>query len=283
MRVKSIIWGVLGIAGLFVALPMSLAQEKEEKPAKPPGEFKSATEQFSYGVGREIGGSIKSQGLELEDVDIAALAKGIEDALAGAESRVSIADMKVAARTVQKSLRVKAKQRREEQAKLRLETDAEFKALAEKNATAGAAFLKENQAKDGVKVTASGLHYQVLKEGKGAKPGEFDVVETHYHGTFPDGKVFDSSVERKMPSTFPVDRVIDGWTEALQLMPIGSKWRLVVPAKLAYGLSGSGEDIGPNQVLVFEVELLKIVTPDDEAAEPAVEEPAKDPGAKSKE
>jgi FKBP-type peptidyl-prolyl cis-trans isomerase FklB len=133
-----------------------------------------------------------------------------------------------------------------------------------------------------VKVTESGLQYQVLTAGKGEKPKDTDVVKTHYHGTFPDGKVFDSSVERKQPATFAVDGVIEGWTEALQLMPVGSKWRLVVPAKLAYGLSGSGRSIGPNQVLVFEVELLGIETPEDNGNEPGTDAPANKPATEKK-
>lgn len=255
------IWGLLGIAGLFLVLPMSLAQDKEEKPAAPTKEFKSQKEKLSYGIGRNIGESLKAQEL---DVDIAALAEGIKDELAGTESRVPDA-MKI----VQKELRAKAKKRREEIARQRIEANPDLKAVADKNAAAGESFLKENKAKEGVKVTASGLQYQVLKEGKGVKPGESDIVKTHYHGTLPDGTVFDSSVERKEPVSFPVDGVIEGWTEALQLMPVGSKWKLVIPSKLAYGIGGSGEDIGPNQVLVFEVELLSIETPDPEPAEPA--------------
>jgi FKBP-type peptidyl-prolyl cis-trans isomerase len=216
------------------------------------------------------------------DVDHAALMKGIQDALSGADSRVSEEDMQAALKVFQKELVAKAKKRREVEAMTRLETDPEFKAQAVKNSTDGTAFLKENQAKEGVKVTESGLQYQVLTAGKGEKPKDTDVVKTHYHGTFPDGKVFDSSVERKQPATFAVDVVIEGWTEALQLMPVGSKWRLVVPAKLAYGLSGSGRSIGPNQVLVFEVELLGIETPEDNGNEPGTDAPANKPATEKK-
>ncbi len=279
MKLACTTLGLLGIAGLFLALPLTNAQEQKDKPAAKPGEFKTNKEKFSYGVGRNIGSNIKQQEME---VDIAALAEGIKDELAGTESRVSDTEMQAVLKIVEKELRAKAKARREEMAKKRIEADPELKAVADKNATTGAAFLKENEAKEGVKVTASGLQYQVIKAGQGAKPKDSDVVKTHYHGTFPDGKVFDSSVERKEPVSFPVNGVIEGWTEALQLMPVGSKWRLVVPSKLAYGVSGSGGDIGPNQVLVFEVELISIETPDGEANEPAGTEPAEKPAPEKK-
>ena len=120
------------------------------------------------------------------------------------------------------------------------------------------AFLAENAKREGVTVLPSGLQYEILKEGHGPKPTADDTVTTHYHGTLPDGKVFDSSVERGQPASFPVSGVIKGWVEALQLMPTGSKWRLYVPSDLAYGAQGAGKDIGPHQALVFDVELLDI-------------------------
>jgi FKBP-type peptidyl-prolyl cis-trans isomerase len=123
---------------------------------------------------------------------------------------------------------------------------------------AGKKFLDENAKKAGVKTTASGLQYEIMKEGTGPKPLATDTVIVHYHGTTIEGKVFDSSVDRKEPAKFPVNQVIPGWTEALQLMPVGSKWKLVIPSALAYGERGAGADIKPNAVLVFEVELLEI-------------------------
>ena len=129
----------------------------------------------------------------------------------------------------------------------------------EGNIEKGAAFLAENGKREGVVTTASGLQYEVLKKGNGTKPTAESVVETHYHGTFLDGKVFDSSVERGEPVKFPVNRVIPGWTEALQLMPVGSKWKLWVPYQLAYGDgAGPGGKIEPFSTLIFEVELLGI-------------------------
>ncbi len=123
----------------------------------------------------------------------------------------------------------------------------------------GNAFLETNKARDGVTVTESGLQYEILKEGTGAIPTATDKVRVHYHGTLIDGTVFDSSVDRGEPATFGVGQVIKGWTEALQLMPVGSKWKLVIPSALAYGERGAGGDIGPNETLIFEVELLEIV------------------------
>lgn len=127
-----------------------------------------------------------------------------------------------------------------------------------KNKAEGEAYLAANAKKDGVTVLASGMQYEVLKEGDGPKPKATDTVTTHYHGTLIDGRVFDSSVERGEPASFPVNGVIQGWVQALQMMPVGSKWRLHIPSQLAYGDRGAGQMIGPGTTLVFEVELLKI-------------------------
>ena len=124
--------------------------------------------------------------------------------------------------------------------------------------SAGQAFLDENGKKEGVTTTASGLQYEVLTNGTGATPIESDQVTVHYHGTLVDGTVFDSSVERGQPATFPVNGVIPGWVEALQLMNVGSKYKLYIPSDLAYGERGAGGSIGPNETLIFEVELLSI-------------------------
>ncbi|MFV0376054.1 MAG: FKBP-type peptidyl-prolyl cis-trans isomerase [Mangrovibacterium sp.] len=135
------------------------------------------------------------------------------------------------------------------------------KKVADENLKKGEDFLATNKAKAGVVTTESGLQYEVITEGTGAKPTADQTVKCHYTGTLLDGKVFDSSVERNEPATFPVSGVIPGWTEALQLMPVGSKWKLYIPAALAYGERGAGGDIGPNETLTFEVELLEIVDP----------------------
>lgn len=129
----------------------------------------------------------------------------------------------------------------------------------EKNLKEGEDFLAANKSKNGVVTLPSGLQYEIIKAGTGVKPAAEDQVKCHYHGTTIDGKVFDSSVDRGEPAVFPVNRVIPGWTEALQLMPVGSKWKLFIPAALAYGERGAGQDIKPNSTLIFEVELLEIV------------------------
>jgi FKBP-type peptidyl-prolyl cis-trans isomerase FklB len=136
--------------------------------------------------------------------------------------------------------------------------EAKQKVDGEKNVKEGEAFLAANGKKDGVKTLASGLQYKVIKTGTGKTPKATDTVKVHYHGTLTDGTVFDSSVERGEPATFPVNGVIPGWIEALQLMKEGDKWQLVIPPKLAYGERGAGGKIGPNSVLVFDVELLSI-------------------------
>lgn len=129
---------------------------------------------------------------------------------------------------------------------------------AQANLDSGLAFLAENAQRPEVVVCQSGLQYEILKEGSGEKPGPTSAVTCHYHGTLPDGTVFDSSVLRGQPATFPLNRVISGWTEALQLMPVGSKWRLFLPPNLAYGDRHVSAQIGPNSTLIFEVELLGI-------------------------
>ncbi len=137
--------------------------------------------------------------------------------------------------------------------------EAEGTKQGQLNLEEGNAFLEKNRSLADVKITESGLQYIVLEEGNGPKPAAEDQVRVHYHGTLIDGTVFDSSVERGQPAVFGVNQVIPGWTEALQLMPVGSKWRIFLPADLAYGERGAGGDIGPNSVLIFEVELLEIV------------------------
>lgn len=132
------------------------------------------------------------------------------------------------------------------------------KELAEKNLNDGKAFMEENAKKGGVVTLPSGLQYEIITEGSGAQPKAKDTVKCHYHGTTIKGDVFDSSVKRGTPASFPLNRVISGWTEALQLMPVGSKWRLFLPPNLAYGEEQISKEIGPNSTLIFEVELLSI-------------------------
>jgi FKBP-type peptidyl-prolyl cis-trans isomerase len=158
------------------------------------------------------------------------------------------------------------------QEKAAAEHEAAQKKLGEANVAASTAFLAQNKAKEGVVTTASGLQYEVLTAGTGPRPGAEDTVEVHYRGTLVDGTEFDSSYSRGESVTFGVGQVIPGWTEALQLMPKGSKWKLAIPPELAYGAGGAGQVIGPNAALVFEVELIAIPSQDkpaDAAAKPA--------------
>ena len=140
--------------------------------------------------------------------------------------------------------------------------ESETQKQSQKALEEGNAFLEKNKSRQGVTTTASGLQYEIIKEGTGAKPVATDQVKVNYHGTLINGKVFDSSVDRGEPVTFGVNQVIPGWTEALQLMPVGSKWKIYLPSNIAYGERGAGGDIGPNSALIFEVELLEIVKPE---------------------
>ena len=144
------------------------------------------------------------------------------------------------------------------QATMEEKANAEAQKAASENSEKGKAYLAENAKKEGVKVTASGLQYEVIKEGTGKKPAATDTVSVHYEGTLINGQVFDSSIRRGQPVEFPLNRVIPGWTEGVQLMSVGSKYRFVIPSNLAYGEHGAGGAIGPNETLIFEVELLDI-------------------------
>lgn len=195
----------------------------------------SESELVSYSLGLNIGASLASQGFE--NLDTQLIAHALEDIFKGNPTLVDPND----ANKILNEYFQKAQERKHA-----------------KNVEEGAAFLNSNKLKDGVITLPSGLQYLVMKEGNGPKPSAQDQVTTHYHGTLIDGRVFDSSVERGQPATFPVNGVIQGWVEALQLMPLGSKWKLFVPSNLAYGARGAGELIGPHTTLIFEVELLKI-------------------------
>ena len=193
----------------------------------------------SYGIGRQMGDQLASN--PFEGVDSAAVAAGLIDSLEGNDTAITDEQFAKAFEEIQKGM--------EEQAQ----------AQAKIASAVGEAFLIENAKKDGVVVTESGLQYEIITEGTGDKPSEEATVSTHYHGTLIDGTIFDSSVDRGQPAEFPVNRVIAGWTEALQMMPVGSKWRLYVPQDLAYGERGSGAVIAPYSTLIFDVELLAIV------------------------
>ncbi|WP_417455641.1 FKBP-type peptidyl-prolyl cis-trans isomerase N-terminal domain-containing protein [Hymenobacter bucti] len=203
-------------------------------------------QQVSYIIGRDLARNFAQQGLEL---DIDTLAAALKEGLAGEPSRLDQEQMQAAMQQLQEQLGGEAEDD---------DDDDTQSTTMNNNKAEGEAFLAENAQKPGVTTLPSGLQYEIITEGTGAKPTLRSSVTTHYHGTLPDGKVFDSSYQRGQPATFPVNGVIAGWTEALQLMPEGSKWRLYIPSDLAYGKRGAGRDIGPDLALVFDVELLKV-------------------------
>jgi FKBP-type peptidyl-prolyl cis-trans isomerase FklB len=203
--------------------------------------LKTQKDKASYAIGLNIGKSMHKDGVE---VDTAILARGVKDALAGGKTLLTDEEAKTALTLLTADLRKKA------------EGKAQVAGVA--NKTEGDAFLAANKTKDGVVTLPSGLQYKILKEGTGPKPTAADTVVCNYKGTLINDTEFDSSYKRGKPATFPVGQVIKGWTEALQLMPVGSKWQLFVPSELAYGARGASAEIGPNATLIFDVELLSI-------------------------
>ncbi len=192
----------------------------------------------SYGIGRQLGDQLREN--PPPGVSLDAVIAGIRDAFGGSASQVSPEALNASFKVIREQMQAQAQAR------------------AEAAAGEGKAFLAENAKREGVTVLPSGLQYEVLASGDGARPGREDSVRTHYHGTLIDGSVFDSSYQRGEPAEFPVAGVIAGWTEALQLMNAGSKWRLYVPSELAYGAQGVGS-IPPHSTLVFDVELLAVL------------------------
>ena len=204
---------------------------------KEPAGFKTDKQKFSYTAGYQIGQNLKRQNL---DLDSKTFSQGVQDAISDAKPRLKTEEMQAAVQSQQKK-------------------DMEKKeVLMNKNLEAGQAFLEANKKKDGVIALPSGLQYKVITEGKGKQPKSTDSVVAHYRGTLINGTEFDSSYKRNEPATFPVAGVIKGWQEALPLMKEGSKWQVFIPADLAYGPPGAGAAIGPNEALVFDIELLSV-------------------------
>jgi FKBP-type peptidyl-prolyl cis-trans isomerase FklB len=227
--VKNLATKMFAIAALSVlSLTVSAADSK----------YKTQKERLSYAVGVQLGSSLKQQGIT--DIDAKVVGQAISDVMSGAKLKVSQQDMQAAVNTFQQEMVSKRQ------------------AAAKKEKAAGDAFRAKNKKRKGVKELPNGIQYEVLKAGKGAKPKVTDTVTVHYHGTLIDGKVFDSSVKRGSPATFPLNGVIKGWQEVLPLMETGAKWKVVIPPELAYGERGTGSAIGPNATLVFEIELLEI-------------------------
>lgn len=221
---------------LLVSLTLTVAAEETSD-----GGLKTPQEKLSYMLGMDVGASIKRLDTE---VDLTVFMQAVEHVIKGQETLLTPEQ----AREIKQTF---MQQRQEEAAATR-------KVLAEKNLGEGEAFLAQNGKKEGVETTESGLQYQVLKEGDGPKPKAEDQVTVHYRGTLLDGTEFDSSYGRGQPVTFELGSVIAGWTEGLQLMPVGSTYKFFIPPKLGYGERGAGGRIGPNATLIFEVELLKI-------------------------
>ena len=230
---------VICLIVLVVLLPfLSLATDQDRAAVT---ELKSFSEKISYVLGQEIGNSFKESPVEI-DLDI--FIQGMSDSLKGAKSLLD----------ADETNQIKQEFSRQVQES----RQTQMAALSQKNRADGEAFLAANKNKEGVVTTTSGLQYKVLKKGDGPKPQNNDRVTVHYRGTLLDGTEFDSSYKRGKPATFQVNGVIRGWTEALQLMNVGSKYQLFIPSDLAYGTRGAGRKIGPNSTLIFDVELLGI-------------------------
>lgn len=215
---------LVSLAGLVAGQAMAVDLDDDKK-------------RFSYIVGMQIGQQLKNDNIDLDEM---AFMAAIKDVTSGAKPQLSQADVQATLQRVQQA------------------RAAEVQKLGESNRAEGEKFLADNAKKPGIKTLESGLQYTVVKAGSGAMPKATDTVEVHYRGTLINGTEFDSSFSRGQPATFPVNGVIKGWQEALQLMKEGAKWQIFVPSDLAYGPRGAGGDIGPNATLIFDVELLKI-------------------------
>ena len=231
-------------------------------------DLKTQKDKVSYSIGIDIGRSFKQQNLGGADIDLEKLRYGIQDAMNGNKAALTDSQLQATMMDFQKVMMAR--------------NDSTQKMKADSGMKAAKAFLEKNAKEPGVKVTASGLQYKVLVEGKGPKPDSTATVSVNYIGTLTDGTEFDNSIKRGQPVQFPINNVIKGWTEALQLMPVGSKWKVFVPPQLGYGEHGAGRQIGPNAALIFDVELLAIVDPAKSgAAEAAGSKPASHESAKA--
>lgn len=211
-------------------------------------ELKTTKDKVSYVIGVDIGRSFKQQNLGGQDIDLEKVRYGIQDAMSGAKPALSDSVLQSTMMDFQKVMMAR--------------NDSLQKTKADSGLKAAKAFMDKNAKEPGVQTTPSGLQYKVEVEGKGPKPDSSSTVSVNYVGTLVDGAEFDNSYKRGQPVQFPVTNVIKGWTEALEMMPVGSKWKLFIPPQLGYGEHGAGRQIGPNAALIFEVELLAIVGPD---------------------
>jgi FKBP-type peptidyl-prolyl cis-trans isomerase len=224
--------------------------------AQQPLKLTTQKEKLSYAIGMNIGQSMKKDAL---DIDPAILTRALKDALAGSKPQMTEEEAKAVITTFRNEMIAKKQ--------------AEEKKISDANKQAGEQFLATNKTREGVVTLPSGLQYKVIKQGDGPKPTATDTVETNYRGTLINGTEFDSSYKRGEPATFPVNQVIKGWTEALQLMPVGSKWQLFIPADLAYGPRSPSPEIGPNSALIFDIELLSIKKKEEPKDKPQAQAP----------
>ena len=233
----------LAVVGLVSLQACNQQTASTESAAAPAAEvaLENSDQRLSYGIAFGLGQRMAQDGMPM---DIDAFAAGFRDGAEGKEGKMTQEEI--------------AAEMQAYQEKMMAEQQAAQSALGDANLAAATAFLEENKAREGVVVTDTGLQYEIIEAGEGAKPGAEDTVEVHYRGTLVDGTEFDSSYKRGETVTFGVGQVIPGWTEALQLMPVGSKWNLYIPPELGYGAGGAGQMIGPNSALVFEVELISI-------------------------
>ena len=227
-------------------VPLNQAPKAAPGPAVPG--LSSDKQKVSYVIGYSMGGHLHSTNITPDDIDFQTFARGVNDALGNGKPALSETEIQQLMLDFTGKLQERAK------------------AIADKNKKQGDDFLAANKTKEGVKALPSGLQYIVIKSGNGPTPGPNDTVTAHYKGTLLDGTVFDSSFDRGKPTTFPVNGVIKGWTEALQLMKVGDEWQLFIPADLGYGKRGTPDGtIGPNELLVFDVQLLNVTKGTDAA------------------
>jgi len=236
---KKIYLSTLAIAVIGITMAGCNEEKKAETAAAPA--LTTQEQKVGYAIGAQIGAQLA---MTKDDIDNKALVAGLTDAMNGTELKLTDQQMQEAKMAFQQKVQEKAQK--------------EMKQLAETNKAEGEKFLAENKTKEGVVTLPSGLQYKVIQAGTGETPTATDTVVTHYTGTLINGQVFDSSVQRGEPATFPVNGVIAGWTEALQHMKVGAKWQLFIPADLAYGERGAGKVIAPNSTLIFDIELLEI-------------------------
>jgi FKBP-type peptidyl-prolyl cis-trans isomerase FklB len=252
MNKSNVVILFLLLFGMFCVRPAAAQKDGGKLPEAPAAKtqspaptsaspFKDQKEKASYALGMNVGNGLRRQSV---DIDPNVFAQGMKDAISGGKTLLTDEEAMATLQQLQTELRAKQEEKR--------------KQAAETNQKEGDAFLAANKTKEGVVTLPSGLQYKILTPGTGPKPTASDTVSCNYKGTLIDGTEFDSSAKHGGPATFTVGGVIKGWTEALQLMPVGSKWQLFIPPSLAYGERGAGGDIGPNSTLIFEVELVSI-------------------------